>query len=117
MTTADARPSTLDDPPAEFADRPYFDQTLTLLRSVRDHDFDALAELCDDNFGIVDGDPAGTISIIRTRAEWEQWFHELFATLSGMGAGTDSEVIRYDAMQTAEMGFSATRVPPIPPGR
>jgi SnoaL-like domain len=97
----------LDDPPDTFARQPYFDQTLTLLRSVRDHDFDALAQLCDDDFGIVDGDPAGTISIIRTREEWERWFRELFATLDTMGAHTDSEITRYDAKQTTEMGFSA----------
>lgn len=107
MTVADRRPSTLDDPPADLAERPYFEQTLTLLRSVRDHDFDTLAELCDDDFGIVDGDPTGAISIIRTRAEWEQWFHGLFATMADMEAHTDSEVVRYDAVQSSEMGFSA----------
>jgi SnoaL-like domain len=107
MTGTDTGSSMLDQPPAGLAGRPYFDETLTLLRSVRDHDFDALAALCDDDFGIVDGDPAGVISIIRTREEWEQWFHGLFATLGDMGARTDSEVIAYDAVQTAEMGFSA----------
>lgn len=107
MTASDLRSSTLDVPPAEFVGRPYFDQTLTLLRSVRDHDFDTLAALCDDDFGIVDGDPAGTISVIRTREEWERWFTEMFATLSLMGAHTDSEVTRYDALQTDSMGFSA----------
>lgn len=107
MTCADRRPSGLDDPPASLAERPYFEQTLTLLRSVRDHDFDTLAALCDDDFGIVDGDPTGTISIIRTRDEWEKWFRDLFATLGDMGARTDSEVLRYDAVQSSEMGFSA----------
>lgn len=107
MTAAEADASMLDEPAARFAGRPYFEQTLTLLRAVRDHDFDGLAALCDDDFGIVDGDPTGTISVIRTRAEWESWFHNLFATLDSMGAQTDSEVIRYDAVQTPAMGFSA----------
>ncbi len=101
------RRSALDDPPGELAGRPYLTETLTLLRSVRDHDYDTLAELCDDDFGIVDGDPAGAISVIRTRAEWERWFLDLFATLRRMEARTDSEVLRYDAVQHATMGFSA----------
>jgi SnoaL-like domain len=99
--------SPLDDPPAGFAGRPFLTETLTLLRSVRDHDYDTLAALCDDDFGIVDGDPAGVISIIRTREEWERWFLGLFATLRQLGARTDSEVLRYDALQHATMGFSA----------
>jgi hypothetical protein len=93
----DAETSALDNLPPACVGQPYLEQTLTLLRSVRDHDYDALADLCDDDFGIVDGDPTGAISVIRTRAEWEQWFTGLFATLDVMGAHTDSEVLRYDA--------------------
>jgi hypothetical protein len=107
MTATNATTSPLETPPAKYADAPFFEQTLTLLRCVRDHNFDDLAALCDDDFGIVDGDASGTISIIRTRGEWEQWFHTMFATLTAMGASTDSEVTRYDALATAEMGFSA----------
>jgi hypothetical protein len=107
MTVPHVRVSALEDPPLELEGRPFFGETLTLLRSVRDHDFDTLADLCDDDFGIVDGDATGAISIIRTRAEWEQWFTGLFATLDAMGAYTDSEVTRYDAVATSAMGFSA----------
>jgi ketosteroid isomerase-like protein len=107
MNTTGTIISPLDTPPAADIGKPFFEETLTLLRSVRDHDFDTLAALCDDDFGIVDGDPSGTISIIRTREEWEQWFHTMFATLSAMGAGTDSEITRYDALATEQMGFSA----------
>ncbi len=57
--------SMLDEPLRHFADAPFFAETLTLLRSVRDHDFDTLAELCDDDFGIVDIDPAGTARPLR----------------------------------------------------
>ena len=51
--------SPLDDPPQQFADQPFYAQTIELLRCVRDHDDASLSELCDDDFGIVDVDPAG----------------------------------------------------------
>lgn len=99
-------PSPLDEPPTRFADTAFFAETVTLLRSVRDHDFDTLAALCDDDFGIVDVDPSGAARPIRDRAEWEQWFHELFATLTAMGATTDSRIDDYRAIATDDMGFS-----------
>lgn len=99
-------PSPLDAPPAHFAGAPFFAETVTLLRSVRDHDFHALAELCDDDFGIVDVDPSGASRPIRDRAAWEKWFHELFATLTTMQATTDSTVDDYHAVASADMGFS-----------
>lgn len=107
MTVQDEQTSPLDRPSTPLTGKPFAQETLTLLRSVRDHNYDALAALCDDDFGIVDGDHTGRISIIRTRAEWEQWFRTLFATLGSMGARTDSEVTRYDAQESAAMGFSA----------
>ncbi len=73
---------------------------------MRDHDFDALAELCDDDFGIVDIAPDGTNVAIRNRSEWEAWFRGLFAQLDTMNASTDSTVLAYDAIETDEMGFS-----------
>jgi ketosteroid isomerase-like protein len=98
--------SPLDHPPAHLAGEPFFAETLTLLRSVRDHDFDTLAALCDDDFGIVDVDPSGLCRSIRDRAGWEQWFHELFATLTAMGATTDSVVDDYRAMMAGDLGYS-----------
>lgn len=109
MTLIDATPattSTLDRPPSRFAKRPFYAETLTLLRSVRDHDFETLAELCDDDFGIVDIDPSGTARPIRDRVGWERWFHELFSTLDAMNADTDSEILDYRAMVQDSMGMS-----------
>lgn len=98
-------PSKPDEAPGRFSEEPFYTETLTLLRSVRDHDFETLAELCDDDFGIVDVDPTGASRPIRTRIEWEAWFHELFDTLDGMGAATDSEVIDYRGTVEDRLGF------------
>jgi ketosteroid isomerase-like protein len=98
--------SMLDQPDQRFSDAPYFAQTLTLLRSVRDHDFDTLAALCDDDFGIVDIDPSGVARALRDRASWEAWFHELFATLNAMGASTDSRVDDYHVVEADDLGYS-----------
>jgi ketosteroid isomerase-like protein len=99
-------PSPLDAPPSRFTDTAFFAETVTLLRSVRDHDFDTLAALCDDDFGIVDVDPSGAARPIRDRAGWERWFHDLFATLTAMGATTDSRIDDYRAIASDDMGFS-----------
>lgn len=106
MSTADTATSPLDHPPAHFEEQPFYGETLTLLRSVRDHDFETLAWLCDDDFGIVDVDPSGSARPIRNRREWEAWFHELFATLDSMSAATDSEILDYQAMREDTMGMS-----------
>ena len=98
--------STLDTPDPRFVDVPFYDETVTLLRSVRDHDFDTLAALCDDDFGIVDVDPAGQARPIRDRAGWEAWFHELFATLDSMHAATDSTIVDYQAVAGVDLGYS-----------
>lgn len=101
MTTT----STLDRVPAEHAGKPFLAETLTLLRSVRDHDLATLSGLCDDDFGIVDIAPDGGNVPIRTRAEWEGWFRSLFAQLDAMGAATDSEILAYDALATGDLGY------------
>jgi hypothetical protein len=98
--------SPLDSPPAQFADQPFYAETVELLRCVRDHDFTALAALCDDDFGIVDVDPAGVARVVRDRPGWEAWFTELFATLDALVAATDSEVLDYRAIAHDTMGFS-----------
>lgn len=104
--TAAPGASMLDRPHPRFVDAPFFAETVTLLRSVREHDFDTLAALCDDDFGIVDVDPSGAVRPIRDRAGWEAWFHELFATLTAMGASTDSRIDDYQAIATDDMGYS-----------
>lgn len=98
--------SSLDHPPVGFADQPFFEETLTLLRAVREHDFDTLAGLCDDDFGIVDIAPDGSGVPIRTRAEWEAWFRDgLFPRLEALGADTDSEVTGYQALVSGDLGY------------
>lgn len=98
--------SPLDQPPVEFVGKPFFAETVTLLRAVRDHDFDTLAGLCDDDFGIVDIAPDGSGVPIRTRAEWEAWFRDsLFPRLEQMGASTDSEITGYEALRNGALGY------------
>ena len=72
---------------------------------MRDHDFATLAELCDDDFGIVDIDVSGAARPIRDRPEWEEWFTTLFATMQGMGAATDSFILDYRALSHDTLGF------------
>ena len=98
--------SMLDRPPMRFSHRPFYAETLNLLRCVRDQDLPGLSVLCDDDFGIVDIDPSGSARPIRNRLEWERWFHELFATLDALGAATDSEVLSYKAVQEKNLGYS-----------
>ncbi|MFN7149837.1 MAG: nuclear transport factor 2 family protein [Microthrixaceae bacterium] len=98
--------SPLDQLHPDYDERPFFEQTLTLLRSVRDHDFDTLAELCDDDFGIVDVDPSGASVAVRTRADWEHWFDQLFAQLDALHAATDSEILDYVAVEGPTFGYS-----------
>ncbi len=85
-----------------FKDQPFYEETVCLLRSIRDHDFATLAALCDDDFGIID---IGTTRPIRTRAEWEHWFTTLFASLKGMNATTDSVILDYQALRQGSLGF------------
>ena len=108
-TTRDGlRPSPLDNPPSDHAAEPFFSETVALLRAVRDHDFDTLASLCDDDFGIVDIAPDGSGVPIRTRAEWEAWFRDsLFPKLEAMGAETDSEITGYQALRRGDLGYGA----------
>jgi len=103
MTTS--TPLSLDDPSPTFGDQPFYEQTVTLLASVRDHDFATLAALCDDDFGIVDIDVAGKARPIRSRAEWEDWFSTLFGTLDSMNAATDSLIVDYRALSHGTLGF------------
>ncbi len=86
--------------------KPFYDETVRLFKYVSENNFDDLAALCDDDFGIVDIDTDGGSKMIRTRQEWENWFHELFAKLKAMNAHTDTEILAYDALQTEAMGYS-----------
>jgi ketosteroid isomerase-like protein len=105
-TTPTPARSKLDQVGEEHRGKPFLDETVTLLRAVREHDFETLAALCDDDFGIVDIAPDGSGVPIRTRADWEAWFRDrLFPTLAAMGAETDSEITGYDALVAGELGY------------
>ncbi len=90
----------------EMRAKPFFDLTVEMLRCVRDHDFDRLATICDDDFGIIDINIEGGSEIIRDRTGWEAWFQGLFHKLTLMQATTWSEITRYEALQRQEMGYS-----------
>ena len=92
-----------------WAAAPFFNQTVELLRSVRDRDCDSSAARCDDDFGIVDLDPIGNSVMIRTRAEWEAWFNRLFSDLATISASTDSEILDYQTLASDDMGFSVVK--------
>lgn len=90
----------------EIKSKPFFDLTVEILDCVRDHNFNHLAEICDDDFGIIDINTEGGSEIIRTRQEWEDWFRRLFTKLGNMQARTWSEITRYEAVTKSEMGYS-----------
>ncbi len=91
---------------SQWADEPFFAETVSLLRHVRDHDFDSLAALCDDDFGIVDLDQGGGNVMVRTRAEWEAWFQRLFSELTAAQADTDSTITNYQVLAGTDMAMS-----------
>lgn len=91
---------------SQWADAPFFPETVKLLRCVRDHDFETLSALCDDDHGIVDLDQSGESVMIRDRSEWEAWFRRLFSELDAASATTDSEILDYRATEATDMGFS-----------
>jgi len=81
------------------------DATLNLFRYVETKQFEPLAALCDDDFGIVDLDPEGKNVLVRTRSEWEAWFQNLFAQLKQLNAHTYTTITRYNVLPTAEMAL------------
>jgi len=86
--------------------KPFYARTKQMLDCVRDHDFDQLAKICDDDFGIIDINTEGGSEIIRDRAGWEAWFKGLFAKLEEMNAQTWSEITHYEALEGKDMGYS-----------
>ena len=87
-------------------EKPFYNLTLQLFKCVELHDFDTLANLCDDDYGIVDLNEEGKNMIIRDRAGWEEWFRTLFVKLDHMKANTWTEVTNYEAVQEDNMGYS-----------
>ena len=102
--TADATVRSLTELAAD--DAPFAAETAELFAAVRDHDLPTLAARCDDDYGIVDINPTGGSEVIRSRAEWETWFVQLFAQLDAMAATTDTEIHRYDAVDWGDTGMS-----------
>ena len=92
--------------PVEFKNKVFFDLTVEMLNCVRDHNFDRLSEICDDDFGIIDINPEGGSEVIRDREGWENWFRGLFAKLKAMNAQTWSEITNYESLQSGDMGYS-----------
>jgi len=86
--------------------KPFFQLTETILNCVRDHNYELLSSICDDDFGIIDINETGGTMVAKNRADWENWFKTLFAKLNIMNATTWSEITEYDALETAEMGYS-----------
>lgn len=90
----------------EMRAKPFFDLTEEMLACVRDHEFERLSQICDDDFGIIDINTEGGSEIIRDRAGWENWFSTLFDKLDKMNATTWSEITVYEALRKQDMGYS-----------
>lgn len=89
----------------EMRNKPFYQLTEELFHCVSKHNFERLAQLCDDDFGIIDINTVGGSEIIRDRAGWEAWFSGLFAKLAEMKAETWSEITHYEAIAHADMGY------------
>jgi hypothetical protein len=98
------RPS-LNDYPEEWVSMPFFDLTFEMFDCVSKHNFQRLAQICDDDFGIIDINPEGGSEVIRDRAGWEAWFTQLFSRLEEMKAETWSEITRYEALMKGDLGY------------
>ncbi|MFN4145914.1 MAG: nuclear transport factor 2 family protein [Runella sp.] len=86
--------------------QPLYKETEALFRYVSEHNFNDLANLCDDDFGIVDLGTEGQSVMVRNRAEWENWFRTLFQNLSQMQAKTYTDILDYKVLQTSELAYS-----------
>ncbi|MFW5706373.1 MAG: nuclear transport factor 2 family protein [Bacteroidota bacterium] len=91
--------------PEAMKQKPFFDLTVELLDCVRDHNFDRLSQICNDDFGIIDINTEGGAEIIRDREGWENWFTGLFGKLKAMNALTWSEITNYEALKRNDMGY------------
>jgi len=105
MTSAEQTTPVPVTAPPEMEGMPFAEETKTLFRCVSEHDFDTLALLCDDDFGIIDLGTEGQSVVVETREDWENWFHTLFARLDEMNAHTATEIQKYQALQMGDMGY------------
>lgn len=97
---------TSDNNTNSFTEKPFFELTKEMLGCVRDHNFERLSQICDDDYGIIDINTEGGSEIIRTREGWENWFKGLFQKLETMHAKTWSEITHYEAVKHDTMGYS-----------
>lgn len=88
--------------------KPFFTLTKTMLDCVSRHDFEKLAGICDDDFGIIDINTEGGSEVIRDRKGWENWFRGLFRQLDDMNAQTWSEITGYEAVAWSDSGYCVT---------
>jgi ketosteroid isomerase-like protein len=100
----DSKP-TMEAYPAEMRDKLFFDLTFEMFDCVADQRYDRLAEICDDDFGIIDINPEGGSEIIRDREGWEGWFKGLFSRIKEMNATTWSEITHFETMVMGDMGY------------
>lgn len=105
MSTVNPTPRVAVTAPPEMDALPFAEETKTLFRCVSEHDFDTLAALCDDDFGIIDLGTEGQNVVVETREAWENWFHTLFARLDEMNAHTATEIQKYQALEMGDMGY------------
>ena len=81
-------------------------ETRRLFDYVATQNFEDLAKLCDDDFGIVDLDPSGGNVVVRDRAGWEDWFHGLFQQLQAMDARTYTRIKEYHVKPGSDLAYS-----------
>ena len=105
MTNSSTFPPEITYPDA-WHDKPFFALTVGMLNCVRDHNFDRLKQICDDDFGIIDIDTEGGSRVVRNQAEWAEWFTGLFQQLDTLQATTWSEITKYEALERQDMGYS-----------
>jgi len=97
--------SKLENYSQEMRSKPFFELTVEMLSCVRDHNYERLSQICDDDFGIIDIDTEGGSKIMRDRKGWSEWFTGLFQQLKTMEATTWSEITKYEALQKTDMGY------------
>lgn len=85
--------------PAKWRDMSFFGLTVEMLDCVSRHDFNRLAEICDDDFGIIDINPEGGSEIIRNRVKG------IFSELEKRKTETCSEITNYEAIESGNMGY------------
>lgn len=104
MTTLHVAEALLDRSAIAFRDEPFITETTELLRAVNERDLNGLLGLGDEDFSIIDLDAEADGSVVHP--EWEPWLRRFFAVVDALGATTDSEITRYRAVATPELGYS-----------